>query len=322
VSDNNTGLTTLYNTSGAPQSLVVTIAPPAGSPSGFVSAPTGQVFNSTSGFKVTSNGKTGKASFIFDTEDGTISGWSPSVNAGSSVLAVDNSQKGAVYKGLALGTVGGNSFLYATNFESGEVEMYNSSFQLAGQFTDPTVAAGYAPFNAAVLDGKLYVTFALQDAAKHDDVAGLGNGYVDVFNLDGSFDTRLISGGVLDSPWGLDIAPTGFGKYADDLLVGNFGNGEINAFNPTTGQFLGTLLGSNGQPIVEGSLWGLINGNGGAGGNLNSVYFSSGVADEAGGLFGSLSVPEPSTWAMMILGVAAVGICARRRPRPASSSFA
>jgi uncharacterized protein (TIGR03118 family) len=282
------------------------------------------VFNATSGFKVSSGGKTGKATFIFDTEDGTISGWAPSVNFGNSVLAVDNSQNGAgaVYKGLALGTSGGQPALYATNFRSGEVEMYNANFSLVNSFTDPNVASGYAPFNVAVLDNKLYVTFALQDAAKHDDVAGLGNGYVDVFNMNGTFDTRLVTGGVLDSPWGLDIAPAGFGKYANDLLVGNFGNGEINAFNPTTGQFLGTLLGADGQPIVEGSLWGLINGNGGSGGALNSVYFTSGVADEAGGLFGSISVPEPSTWAMLILGLGAIGVCARRRSRPTPAAAA
>lgn len=316
ISDNGSGLATVYNGAGAPQSLVVTVAPPNGSPAGTTSAPTGQVFNSSTGFNVTSGGKTGKAVFLFDTEDGTISGWAPSVNGSSSIIAVDNSNggAGAVYKGLAMGTTGGQSYLYATNFRAGDVEMYNSSFGLTKTFTDPNVAAGYAPFNDAVINGKLYVTFALQNGAKHDDVSGAGHGYVDIFNLDGTFDKRLITQGVLNSPWALDLAPANFGKFSNDLLVGNFGDGMIDAFDPTSGKFLGELTDANGQPIVENALWDLVNGNGGKAGSPNRVYFTSGVPDEGGGLFGSISaLPEPGTWAMMLLGVAAIGFAARRR---------
>ncbi len=323
VSDNNAGVSTLYNTAGAKQGLVVAVPPPAGG-SG-EGTPTGQVFNGSGGFKVTANGKTGSALFIFDTEDGTISGWSPSVNGGAAINAVDNSAggTGAVYKGLAIGSTGGSTYLYAANFRAGDVEMYNSNFGLVKTFTDPNVAAGYAPFNVQTLGGLLYVTYALQDADKHDDVAGAGNGYVDVFNLDGTFDKRLVSlGGDVNSPWGLDIAPTGFRSLAGDLLVGNFGDGTISVFNPTTGASLGKLLDTKGDPIVEGDLWGLINGNGGSGGLANSVYFTAGVSDEAHGLFGQITaVPEPASWALMLVGVGALGAGLRGRRSSLSASW-
>jgi uncharacterized protein (TIGR03118 family) len=212
--------------------------------------------------------------------------------------------------------------LYATNFRAGTIEAYNISFSapasVTGNFTDPSLPTGFAPFNDKVINGELYVTYALQDSAKHDDVKGLGNGFVDVFNLDGTFDKRLISMGALDSPWGLQIAPSSFGSFAGDLLVGNFGNGMINAYNPTTGAFVGTLDGSNGSPLVIDGLWGLTIGNGSAaGGSLNTLFFTAGPNGESDGLFGSLAVPEPSTWAMLLLGFAALGLAAiRRRRRP------
>jgi len=314
ISDNNSGFSTLYNGAGAKIPLTVQIAPPAGGTP--PAAPTGVVFNGTGGFQVSSGGKTGSALFIFDTEDGTISGWAPGVSPTQSILAVDNSTAGAgaVYKGLAIGSDDGQNYLYATDFRNGEVEQFNSDFGFVRAFTDPFVAPGFAPFDVANLDGHLFVTYALQDASKHDDVAGLGNGFIDEFNLDGTFDKRLVSNGVLDSPWGLDIAPASFGSFAGDLLVGNFGNGEINAFNINTGAFEGTLDGTNGQPLVLGDLWGLINGNGGSGGDPNTVYFTAGIQNESEGLFGSLSaVPEPATWAAMILGFGLIGANLRRR---------
>ena len=317
VSDNNSGVSTLYTGAGGKVPLTVTIAPPMGG-SG-PAAPTGQVFNpsSSTDFKVSSGGKTAGAVFMFGTEDGTISGWAPSVDGTHSILAVDNSTQGlgAVYKGLALGNSGGSNFLYGADFRNGRIDQYDSSFNLVRTFTDPTVAAGYAPFNAQVLDGHLFVTFALQNGAKHDDVAGAGNGYVDVFNLDGSFNRRLVSlGGEINSPWGLDIAPAHFGAFSGDLLVGNFGDGTISAFDPTSGAFAGKLSGPGGDPIVLGDLWGLINGNGGPGADPDKVYFTAGVKDEAHGLFGSISaVPEPASWTMMILGFGAVGGMLRRR---------
>ena len=242
VNDNGTGLATLYSVPGSrPPSatkfgLTVTIP---GAVMGTTPAPTGQVFNgTTSGFARSA----GKALFLFDSEDGAISGWNPSLGT-NAVIAVDHGNPdpslNAVYKGLAIDNAAGH--LFATNFRADRVEMYNSSFGLVTSFTDPTLPAGYAPFNDKVIGGELYVTFALQDAAKHDDVKGAGHGFVDVFNLDGSFDKRLISQGALNSPWGLQIAPSSFGSFAGDLLVGNFGNGMINAYNATTGAFLGTL---------------------------------------------------------------------------------
>ncbi len=314
ISDNGTGVATIYNGSGVKSALAPSVAPPAG---GSSSAPTGQVFNGVStDFLLTGNSNSA-ASFIFDTEDGTISGWSSKVSLTNTVLKIDNSNggAGAVYKGLAIGNNAGQQFLYAANFRAGDIEMYNNQFALTGTFTDPNVAAGYAPFNVQVLNGNLFVTFAQQDAAKHDDVAGAGNGYVDEFSLSGVFQKRLVSlGGQVNSPWGLDIAPASFGQFAGDLLVGNFGDGTISAFDPSSGTFIGTLDGVNGQPLVLGDLWALTNGNGGSGGSIDKVYFTAGVSNEAHGLFGSLTaVPEPQTWSMMIVGLGLAGLALRRR---------
>lgn len=298
VSDNGSGVATIYNGSGAPVSVggqtAITVAAPPGQST--PASPTGQVFNSTgSGFNVSANGKTGSSVFLFATEDGTISGWNPTVDPSHTVLAVNNSQggNGAVYKGLAMGTSGGQTLLYAANFRNGTVDVFNSNFNKVNSFTDPSVPAGFAPFNVQVLDNKLFVTFAEQNAAKHDDVAGVGNGFVDEFNLNGTLMSRVASGGALDSPWGLAIAPSSFGTLAGDLLVGNFGNGTINAYNPQTDQSLGQLNGSNGQPLTIGDLWALTPGNGSNGSDPNKIYFTAGLQNEAHGLFGSLT-PDPA----------------------------
>jgi uncharacterized protein (TIGR03118 family) len=264
------------------------------------------VFNiAGTGFNITSGDNTGSSVFIFATEDGTISGWNPNVNVASSVLAVDNSQggTGAVYKGLAIAQTDDGTFLYAANFRNGTVDVFDQNFNQVNSFTDPKVPAGYAPFNVQVLDGHLFVTFALQDAAKHDDVAGAGHGFVDEFDLEGHMMQRVASGGVLDSPWGLAIAPPGFGEFANDLLVGNFGDGTINVFNPKNDHFLGKLEGANGAPITIGDLWALIPGTGAAGSDPNKIYFTAGVQAEAHGLFGSLAaIPEPDRSAMPTAG--------------------
>ena len=258
--------------------------------------PTGQVFNSTQqGFNITQNGKTAPALFIFATEDGTISAWNPNVNPNSAVIAVDNSKggspgDGAVYKGLAIGTTKDGTFLYAANFRNDSVDVFNSKFDLVKSFTDPTVPEGYAPFNVQVLDGKLFVTFAKQDASRHDNVDGAGLGFVDEFSLDGSMIKRVASHGTLNAPWGLAIAPTGFGEFAGDLLVGNFGDGTINVFNPTTDAYLGKLDRPNGKPFHETDLWALQ-------ANGDNILFTAGLAYQSHGLFGELSAsssPHPS----------------------------
>jgi uncharacterized protein (TIGR03118 family) len=314
VSDNGRGLATLYSvpSSGAPSvskgSLIVTIPPTVGSPP--PSAPTGQVFNGGAGF--------GGAVFLFDSEDGVISGWS----GGTSAVVHKDFGSAAVYKGLAISDPGmSDAVLYATNFRAGTIEAYDPSFaaptSVTGNFTDPNLPKGYAPFNDKVINGELYVTYAKQDAEKHDDEAGAGNGFVDIFNLDGTLKERLISRGALDSPWGLEIAPASFGSFAGDLLVGNFGNGMINAYDLTTGAFVGTLDGTDGSPLVIDGLWGLTIGNGSAGGSLDTLFFTAGPNGESDGLFGSLAVPEPSTWAMLLLGFGALGLAAMRRRRMA-----
>ncbi|HSZ60056.1 MAG TPA: TIGR03118 family protein [Tepidisphaeraceae bacterium] len=319
-------------------SLVVSMPTPV-DPLGASGTPTGTVFNldggATGGFKVSGFTKTGAATsaaaiFLFATEDGTIIGWNPGVNpsgfdpakAGTyGIIAVDNSgnnftepnpdlQTGAVYKGLAIASGGGapiastdpasTFLLYATNFRSGQVEVYDPNFKPAtlpsGAFSDPNLPKDYAPFNVQVLNDKVYVTYARQDDAKHDDLPGPGRGFVDVFNLDGTpglagGNVRLASRGALDAPWGLAIAPSTFGSLAGDLLVGNFGTGDgfINVFNPTTGAPLGQLTDPDGEPIQINGLWALRVGNGGAGGSTGSVYFTAGLFNETHGLFGSLT---------------------------------
>jgi len=301
ISDNGTGLASLKDGSGQPFTMLpsITIAAPPGQTT--PSAPDGQVFNSSgTGFDISQNGKTASSLFLFATEDGTISGWNPAVNAGSSVIAVDNSMggAGAVYKGLAIAQTSQGTMLYAANFGNGSVDVFNSNFTKVDSFTDPNVPKGYAPFNVQVLDGHLFVTFALQDAAKHDDVAGAGHGFVDEFNLDGTHMQRVASGGVLNSPWGLAIAPAGFGDFAGDLLVGNFGDGTINVFNPKNDHFVGKVDGSNGQPIVIQDLWTLTIGSGPVD-NPTAIYFTAGLQDEQHGLFGLLSAnPEMQHSAM------------------------
>ena len=290
VSDNGTGLSTVYNGDGTEARAPVAI--PSPDPA-VPAAPTGIVFNGNgSEFQVQGNGTSGGSIFVFATEDGTISGWSPGVAPNNAILAVDNSASGAVYKGLALGSNSQGDFLYATNFHNGTVDVFDSNFQpaqLDGSFSDPHLPAHYAPFGIANINGLLYVTYAKQNSEMHDDIAGIGHGFVDVFDTDGHLVSRLISRGLLDSPWGLTVAPSQFGKFSNDLLVGNFGNGNINAYDPTTGAFQGTLRNTDHQPLVIDGLWGLTFGNGRAS-DANTLYFTAGINHEQDGLFGSIQV--------------------------------
>jgi uncharacterized protein (TIGR03118 family) len=293
VSNNGSGTSTLYSGAGSKIPLTVTI--PAAAGASGPGSPTGQVFNiAPHVFQVTSGGKKRVPAFIFATEDGLIAGWAPSISFSTAITAVDNSSEGAVYKGLAIASLSGHYYLYAANFRAGDVEMFDGRYQLVRTFRDPNVPAGYAPFNVQNLGGTLYVTYAKQDPQRHDDVAGPGHGFVDSYTLDGVLIRRLVSHGPLNSPWGLAIAPAGFGTFAGDLLVGNFGDGWINAFDPTTGAYKGALLDTTGAPIVIGDLWGLIPGGGGASGDPNTIYFAAGVQGEAHGLFGSLALASPS----------------------------
>ena len=302
VSDNGAGVSTLYNGDGTARPLVVSIPPPANSPAGTTAAPTGNVFNGTSGFVVATATGAGPSLFIFATEDGTISGWNPQADPTHAILAVDRSTVsqggfvGAVYKGLAIASNASGTFIYATNFRFGTVEMFDSTFHLVKSFTDSKLANTcplpnqcYAPFGIQNLGGNLYVTFALQDAAHHDDVSGPAHGFVDVFDTSGNLIRRLISHGRLNSPWGLALAPADFGLFSNALLVGNFGNGRINAFDLNTGEFLGQLRDQTNTPITIDGLWGLAFGNDANAGKHNELFFTAGINDEADGLFGKIT---------------------------------
>jgi len=288
IADNNSGFSTLYDATGASQSPTVLIPPPNGSTAS--ATPTGTVANSTSGFVVGS----GPSLFLFDTEDGTISGWNGvGTNA---ILAVDRSSLGAVYKGLALVNHNSADFLLASNFNSGQVEVFDSSFHLTaltGSFTDPTLPAGFAPFGIQLIGSQVFVTYALQDSAKHDPISAPGNGFVSVFNTDGTFVKRFASNGTLNSPWGVVMTPATFGAFSNDLLIGNFGDGTINAFNPANGTFLGQLNGTNGTPLANSGLWALVFGAGGTG-SSDTLYFTAGLAGETHGLFGAIDASTGS----------------------------
>jgi uncharacterized protein (TIGR03118 family) len=296
VADNGTDKATLYAGTGpasvAKVSLVVNVRG---------MAPTGQVFNPfPHAFMVRDKrGHTGASLFIFDTENGTIDGWSPGVGAvgknPSTTTFVAHRKAHAIYKGLALGTVAGRPVLYATNFHSGKVEAYNGRFHRitlpGGRFVDPHLPANYGPFGIAEIGGRLVVTYAKQ-AGPHspDELDGPGLGIVDVFSNDGRFLHRLVSHGPLDAPWGVALAPAGFGQFSGDLLVGNFGNGRINAFNPSTGALVGQMRRLSGGPVVIPGLWALMFGNGNAA-KTNELIFSAGPGGEDHGLLGKLVAP-------------------------------
>jgi len=305
VSANGSGTSTIYAVNPttqvtAKQGLTVSI-PGNGSV-------TGQVFNSN---PAAFNGD----NFLFVSEDGTVSGWRGALGTTAETLATASSAN--VYKGSAFATISGNSYLYAANFRAATIDVFKGTAAapaLAGSFTDPNLPAGYAPFNVQNLNGTLYVTFAVQDATKHDEVAGAGQGIVDSFDLQGNLLGRVATGGKLNAPWGIAIAPSSFGAMAGDLLVGNFGDGRITAFDASTHAVVGQILGADGQPLSIDGLWALSAGNDGSGGSSHLLYFSAGPDEESHGLFGVLTpVPEPSSYVLLIAGLGMVGLWRQRR---------
>jgi uncharacterized protein (TIGR03118 family) len=289
VANNNSGTSTLYDSNGVVQSLVVTIPSASGTGTG---TPTGTVFNSTTGFTITSGTKSGPALFLFNSEDGVITGWNPTVSATAAIIAKNNSSANAVYKGQEIANNGTATFLYNANFFSGKIEVYDQNFNLvtlSGNFTDPGLPAGYAPHNIRNLNGQMYVAYAKQNASKSDAVLGKGLGLVDVFDLNGNFIKRFASKGMLNAPWGLAVAPSTFGKFSNDILIGNLGDGHITAFDPTTATALGQLSSAPGKPLAISGLWAITFGNGGMGGLTNVLYFTSGPSGYAHGRFGSIT---------------------------------
>jgi len=288
VANNGTGTSTLYNTADQKVGLTVTIP----NPDGGQGTPTGTVFNTSTSpndFVVVNGAAHAASRFLFATEDGTVLGWNPAVKPTTAVIAVNNSGS-AIYKGLTNGTVGTTNYLYASNFHQGTVDVWDGSWTAqhwAGAFTDPNLPAHFAPFGIQNIGGWIYVTYAMQDADAEDEVDAPGLGFVDVYTTAGAFVRRLASGGTLNAPWGLSQAPANFGNFHDTILVGNFGDGRINAFT-LDGRFKGQLKSETNAPIQIDGLWGLRVGNGGQGGTVDALYFAAGIDGEAHGLYGKI----------------------------------
>lgn len=302
--NNGTGTSTLYDGTGTASSLIVTI-PQAGN-AGNAGPVTGVIFNSfssnTAAFAVAS----GKPSnFIFCTEEGVIAGWNGSASGTKASILFDNSKSGAVYKGCALGGTSTAPILFAANFNAGRIDVYDGSLNLnqgtyASAFANSAIPAGFAPFNVQVINGTVFVTYAKQDSKKEDDVAGPGNGYLATFDQSGKLIANLISQGPLNSPWGMTVAPASFGAFGGALLVGNFGDGAINAFNLATGKSLGVLNDVGGKLIAIPGLWSLNFGSGARSEDPGTLYFTAGIGGgpnndpvESHGLLGSIQ-PAPT----------------------------
>jgi len=275
ISDEGTGLSTVYNGTGVKQSLVVTVPGASGQ---LIGSPTGIVFNSTSDFVVTQNSLSGAAVFLFDTLDGTISGWSPTVNANTAVVAA--TKPGALYTGLAIGQNNGDNFLYAADNANNRVDVYDKTFTLVNSFTDPALPAGSNPYNVQNIGGDLYVTFTNSS----------GGGVVDVFDTQGRFKKTFATGGTLKEPWGLAKSPSNFGKASNAILVGNLADGRINAYSSGNGKFIGQLRDTSGKIISIDGLWGLAFGGGNPNnGKANQLFFTAGPNNYANGLFGVIT---------------------------------
>jgi uncharacterized protein (TIGR03118 family) len=310
ISDNNNNLSTLYTGIGTNETQGVTGSPNVGvaipaSAAGVAANPTGQVYNGNGGFMIATNNGQESALFIFDGEGGTIAAWAKDSGA-TAVTAYDdgvaNAGNHAVYKGLAIGTVGGATFLYATDLHNNKVDVFDTNFSkpaaMQGKFVDPNIPAGFAPFGIAALNGNLYVTFAKQDSAMHDEIAGAGLGYVDIFDFSGNLISQFASAGPLNAPWGIAIAPAGFGSLQGDVLIGNFGDGMINIFSPNGTALAnaeGPLMSSAGQPFVFPGLWSLVFGNGDTDKPVTTLFYTAGFADQTDGVFGGITVTSSPT---------------------------
>ena len=283
VANAGTGTSTLYDGDGVAQSLVVTL--PAGTDA------SGIVFNGTSDFSITENGVSGAAPFIFATLQGQIAAWAPTVDATHAFTIVDNATSGAVYTGLAIDTAG--DMIYAADFTKASVDVFSGSFApvtTAGGFVDSTLPAGYAPFGIQQIGDKIYVAYAQPDPTTHEKV-GAGLGLVDVFDTQGNLVSHLIpAGGALNAPWGLAMAPPNFGKFSNMLLVGNFGDGKINVYDPATGAMAGTVSNNDGSAIVVPGLWALQFGNGINAQPTNTLFYTAGPGNEQHGLYGRIDM--------------------------------
>ena len=291
IANNGSGTSTLYDGAGQPQPLVVQV-PPSGISSG-KGTPTGIVFNASPGFVVSPESDSEPSRVIFATEDGVIAGWSPNVEPTSAIRIIDNGvSTGAVYKGLALRSSDSGDLLFATDFRNNKIDVFDRSFNAVrlsdGAFSDPTIPGDFAPFGIQVINGQIYVTYAKQDADRRGEVAGEGLGFVNIYNDKGALLRRFATGGTLNAPWGMARAPADFGVFGNCLLVGNFGDGKINAFHPVSGQFLGQLTGSNQQPLQINGLWGIAFGNGFLNQPINTLFFAAGPGDEQHGLYGRI----------------------------------
>ena len=294
VANNGTQTSTLYDGTGQVVPLVVSLP---GGMNGDADA-TGIVFNGTTDFAVSNGTQSAAAAFIFDGEGGTILGWSPAVDATHALIAYDDGAGGAVYKGLAIAVDSGANFLYATDFHNNKVDVFDKTFQkvtVAGGFTDPTLPAGYAPFGIQALQigGQtvIYVTYAQKSTTSDDNVNGAGLGLVNVFDTKGTLIKHLVPvGGALNAPWGVVLAPASFGTVSNDVLIGNFGDGVINAYNPDTGAFVDSIKDSTGTAIANPGLWGIAFGNGVRNQPATTLYFAAGIANEADGLYGRIDL--------------------------------
>jgi uncharacterized protein (TIGR03118 family) len=309
LSDNGTGLSPLYlgDLNGSPINHLFDVMIPGGKPTGTVFNPFQAIMsngNSTD-FAITDGARTGAAVFLFASESGRITGWNPAVGTPGGPFNISlfaqtgyQAADGAHYTGLAIGNVGSAHYLYAADFHNGKIDVIDGQYHkvhLSGSFTDRHIPKGYAPFNIQNLGGNLYVTYAKQDAARNDSTPGQGKGFVDVFDMSGHLLRRVASHGKLNAPWGLALAPAGFGSSSGHLLVGNFGDGHINVYDPTHNfAFRGQLRAANGMPVAISGLWALQSGNGVSSGDTNALYFTAGPNHETHGLFGSLRVVSGS----------------------------